>query len=744
MRRPALVGLGGLALVLSAGPVAAQVSPPLPNPNGANPADAPASFDPSDVFFQGWMLTRDAEKLMEEGEHLEALNKLRRARDLFTAIDQQFPTWKKTMVERRIRKTNEHIAEVYPEAVAEKDERERAFAELEGGRPFEADGRGDADGPIAGAPPERLDSDLAEGVIPPTRSAETLASRRIQELQGEVERLQREIAASGDPNGAALEARRANEVERERDLARAQLRRLQDELQRLRRQKSPDPMNAEMRALAGRIQGLEREKGAMAEALKSSQAETRRAEAQIDALQQERARLMQEQADLERNLELERNTANEVVAGQQKQLRHFQEQLRRKDIELAEAKQKITGLQNELREVRASFAELRDERDGLLRERDQMAALLKLNEAGQIQQLVDQNMALAKELRVSNERYDALREDSDATKDDLLEALRDLAITKMRIQEFRREKQRQDERIAELEQRLRNEEHALATGEGDPVEVATLRSIIQRQLRIQDKRREARELLVEALRDKAGDDEEIQQAMAIFQGAELNLSPEEMKVVEGEQVDGVIISPYARPRAEVEASMAALGRDLEPYKKAGDRAYHADRYLAARETYRMVLDRHPGETTTMCKLGLVELQLDDPMAAGMMFRQATELDPKNPYAHRMLGVALMQSGDELEALSALERSIALAPTQAKTHVLVGMLHFRLNNPDEAEESLKTAIACDETSPVPHYNLAILYEASGEKRKAREHYRMALERGAAPNLELEQKIGSAED
>lgn len=726
--RRSLAALAGLGMALWAPVASAQAPVPPPGPG------APAQFDPSDVFFQGWMLTRDAEKLAGEGEHLEALNKLRRARELFTAIDQQFPTWKKSMVERRIRKTNENIAKVYPEAAAEKEKRDRAFAELEGGHKVEA---------VQGEDPARVELDLPEGMMPSTGSAETLASRRIKELQSEVGRLQREIDAAGDPDAAAREARRANEVERQRDLARAQLRRLQDELQRLRRQKSPDPMNAEMRALADRIRGLERERSAMTEALKSSQAETRRAEAQIEALQQERARLLQQEADLKRNLELERKTSNEVVAGQQRQLRHFQEQLRQKDIELGEAKQKITSLQHELAEVRESFAEVREERDGLLRERDQMAALLKLNEAGQIQQLVDQNMALAKELRESNDRYEALREDSDATKDDLLEALRDLAITKMRIQEFRREKQRQDERIEQLEQRLRNEEHALATGEGDPVEVATLRGIIQRQLRIQDKRREARELLVEALRDKAGEDDEIQQAMAIFQGAELNLTPEEMQVVDGEEVDGVIISPYARPRAEVEASLAALGRDLEPYKKAGDRAYHSNRYLAARETYRMVLDRHPGETTTMCKLGLVELQLDDPMAAGLMFRQASELDPRNPYAHRMLGVALMQTGDDLDALSALERSVALAPTQAESHVLVGMLHFRLKNPGEAEESLKTAVACDETSPVPHYNLAILYEAGGEKKKALEHYRKALELGAAPNLELERRIGSSE-
>ena len=41
---------------------------------------APAAIVPSDVYFQAWLLSKDAEKLEQDGKHLEALNKLRRAR----------------------------------------------------------------------------------------------------------------------------------------------------------------------------------------------------------------------------------------------------------------------------------------------------------------------------------------------------------------------------------------------------------------------------------------------------------------------------------------------------------------------------------------------------------------------------------------------------------------------------------------------------------------------------------------
>jgi Flp pilus assembly protein TadD len=697
----------------------AQVLPPTERP-------APAAFDPSDVYFQAWLLSKDADKLEAEGKHLEALNKLRRARQMFGEIKNSFPTWKPEMLQGRIEKTVQSIAKVTPEALKQQDGNERATAELEGGVR--------RNGVLQGDAPRALEMDLPAAPIQPTHRVETLDTRRIAELEQETARLKQQINANNQSPEAG-----STELERQRDMAFAQLSKSQTELDELRRRTGSQPMQEEVQALSQRIDALELEKSVMGEALGSSQAEAKQAKAQIDALQTERVRLMQEVADLTKNLEIERKTANEVVEGQRKQLKHFQELLAEKDGELADASRRIQSLETELGEVRDSFNELRQERDDLLRERDQMAALLKLNEAGQLQQVIDQNMALDRELRETKERYELLKEDSDATKDDLLEALRDLAISKLRIQEFRREKTAQDQRIAELQERLRREDRALATGEANPVETQVLRAIIKKQIDIQEKRREAREILMATLDDKAKADESIRRAMNIFQGAELNLSPEELRMVEDKQVDGVMISPYAKPREEVDRNIAGLERELAPYSKAGTRAYLKGRLHAAREAFEMVIERNPADTASMCKLGLVEYKLEDHFAAADMFRRATEISPSNPYAKRMLGHTLTLIGENNEALSVLQKAVDLAPTNTEGLILLGNLQFRLGNTQAAEEAFKTAAACDPTLAEPHYNLSVLYANVGEKAKGLKHYDKALQLGAIPNLDLEKRL-----
>jgi Flp pilus assembly protein TadD len=690
---------------------------------------APAAFDPSDVYFQGWLLSKDAEKLREEEKYAEALEKLRRARELFDTIARTFPEWRKDMVERRRTKTHDLIASVAPEALAEREAKAEATAELEGG----ARRGGSTDG--GGA--RELEVDFPEAPIPPARRIETLESRRIAELERELERLQQR-------------ANRANADRRERDtdLAVAELQRTRKELDRLRRNSAEEPVREELAALARRINSLEAEKAVMGRALESSRGETREARAQIDALQQERGRLMQQVAKLEqkvanaeRNLELERRTANEVVAGQRKQIQQFQSRLEEKDRELSAAHGKIRSLESELEEVRASFQDLEAERDELLRERDQMAALLKLNEAGQLQEVIDQNMALDRQLRESRERFEILKEDNDATKAELLEAKRDLATSKLRIREFRREKNAQQARLEALQKRLRQEERELAANESaDPAEAEMLRAIIRKQIKIQEKRREASDLLIETLAEKAREDEQIDRALTLFRGAELNLTPEELRIIDGEEVDGVIISPFARPRDEVARNVAELRAELEPFERAGTRAYLNGRLRAAREAFDMIVDRNPGDVGAMCRLALVEFKLGRLSEAIETFRRATELEPRNPYALRMLGHTLGKNGEYEDARRALERSIELAPNHAESHLLLGNTLYQLDDFAASEQAFETALACEPTNAEAYYNLAVLLARTDRKERGLERYREALSHGAAPNLILEKRLG----
>jgi hypothetical protein len=516
----------------------------------------------------------------------------------------------------------------------------------------------------------------------------------------------------------------------------------------LRAKLAAAPLQTQLDELNGRIRSLEQERMAMARALKQSETAREQAVSRAAHLEQELAAARRErdasltaQAGIQRDLDTERKTTNEVVKGQRKQIADLEKALAGKDAELAEATERIAGLARELQESRESFAALRKEHDALLLERDQMSALLKLNESGRIQDLIAQNMALARDMREAQERIDALTNEGSADKDTIAESLRDLAIAKSQINSLRRERSEQERRIRELEERLRSEEAALASGASgaDPAEVELLRDLIRRQLRVQERQRQARDLLLAAARQLGSEDEKLAEAVEIFEGGDFELNHEEMKFVADRTVDGEFVSPFARDSATVSAATDQLNRDISVYERTAEKSFLAGRLLPTRELYEMILDQHPGHTPSLCKLGVVHLRLGEYPEAADSFRRAVELDRSNPYAHRMLGFSLMRLGDLAAAEPTLRRSVELSPDDPKNQMMLATVCYRLGKGREAESHFKAAINADPLPNEPYYNLALICSREGRIDDARGFYQQALERGAVPDPELEKRI-----
>lgn len=689
------------------------VAVPLPSHGQAKPAPQAAQFDPSDVYFQGYLATRSAEQLEAADDFAGALEKLQRAEECFGAVRKFYPEWKPSMVGTRSEKTVETIARVRPKAEEQIRKKRSAVAELEGG--------------------DRMPGELinpAEGVVPlqpGILEVDPLKARELSNAEAEVERL-RKLAANGD-------------VRRQNDFLKAQLRAAEANVQSLRKRLAQAPISREMDALNKHIETLEQERQAMALALTQSRSAHTEALAKIATLEADLKITQQKFADLDRDLKAERKVANAVVAGQRRQLDALEKELEKKNGELAKANERISGLMTELQESRDAFTELRTERDNLLQERDQMSALLKLNEAGRIQDLIEQNMSLSKNLREANEKVDRLNREGNADKDTINTAKRDLGIAKSRINLLYHERREQDKRLQDLEARLKNEESALASGKvtADPAEVQMLREIIQRQLRVQERRRQARDLLVEAAKELGTQDEKLEKAVKLFDAEEITLSEEEKKLVDGNKVDGEFISPFARDRATVNQATADLNRDIAAFERAAEKSFLADRFLSSREIYELVLTQNPGHTPSLCKLGLVHLRLNDVQAAADTFRRAAELSPDNPYAFRMLGFSLMQLGDLPAAEQSAKRSVDLAPNVWSGHMLLAKLSYRLKRLDDAISHFKGAISADPLPSEPYYNIALLHSRAGRKDEAKVFYQQALERGAVPDPELEDQL-----
>jgi tetratricopeptide (TPR) repeat protein len=312
-------------------------------------------------------------------------------------------------------------------------------------------------------------------------------------------------------------------------------------------------------------------------------------------------------------------------------------------------------------------------------------------------------------------------------------------MTKAQINRLHQERRAQDQRLVELENRLKNEQASLASGQAssDPAEVQVLRDIIQRQLRVQERRRQARDLLVEAVKDMGTQDERLQRAIDLFDGQEITLSPEEERLIAGEKVDGELFSPsFGQDRATVGRNTAEMNRDIAVYERTAEKSFAAGRYLPTRELFKMIVEQHPGHVPALCKLGVVELKLNDPLAAADTFRRAVELDTDNPYAHRMLGFSYYLQGDFKSAAQHVKESTVLSPDDAKSLSLMGSIQEQLGLLGEAESYYKAAISADPNLSDPYYNLARLCGRDGRLDIARTYYQQALERGALPDPKLE--------
>ncbi|RYD47441.1 MAG: tetratricopeptide repeat protein [Verrucomicrobiaceae bacterium] len=625
------------------------------------------------------------------------------------------------MVGGSISKNYENLSRLFTKTEEQKKSNQAAVAELEGGQK--------QSGTLI---------DPAEDVLPLTPGileVNPLETKRLADAEAEVKRL-REL--NQRQSSAANEASR-NES-RVRDLAR-QLQAAESDLNVLRSRLAAKPVENEIQALNKRIEEVQQERDVMSMALTQSRAEHQSALARIATLEADVKVMQQQRADLDRNLKAEREVANSVVAGQRTQLQALQKELDAKTAELGQANERISGLMKELEESRANFAQLRSENESLLQERDNMKALLSLNEDSRIQDLITQNVGLSKELNAAKGKLEAMDRDNNKTKDDFLVAQQNVAIAKAQIQKLQQDRRDQDNRLAELEKRLKGEEAALSNGtaSSDPQEVAVLRDIIQRQLRVQERRRQAKDLLVEAVKDMGNEDSELKQAIALFDGEEMHLTPEEQRLIAEKEVDGEFVSPIALDRGVVGRNTSELQRDIAVFERTAEKSFAAGRMLPTREVFQMIIEQHPGHIPALCKLGVVHLKLKDPSAAADTFRRAVELNADNPYAHRMLGLSLMSMGDfagaELEARQAVE----LAPDDAKSQLLLASICYRLGRTKDAEMHYKAAIAADPLPSEPYFNLAIICSRSKRLDQARDYYHQALERGAEPDLELQEVL-----
>jgi Flp pilus assembly protein TadD len=289
---------------------------------------------------------------------------------------------------------------------------------------------------------------------------------------------------------------------------------------------------------------------------------------------------------------------------------------------------------------------------------------------------------------------------------------------------------------------LKNHEKTLAQGEAaaSKEEAETLREIIKRQLRVQERRKHAAHLLLQAAKKQmTSGNSDYDEALAMLTDQEVTLSEEEQKLLDARQVDGEIYSPFAGSKARVDAATTEMHQQIENYTKAAVRAFGSQRWQASREVLEMILDLHPGHIATMTKLGIVQLRLNDPAAAAQVLQMAVDNDESRSLSHRLLGLAFYKNGQFAEAEQSLVRALEIDPQDPASQTIMGNTLVRLKRPNEAEQAYLKAIKLNPQSTEALHNLALICQNAGRSQEAKRYYEEALQFGAQPNPELEAAI-----
>ncbi len=155
---------------------------------------------------------------------------------------------------------------------------------------------------------------------------------------------------------------------------------------------------------------------------------------------------------------------------------------------------------------------------------------------------------------------------------------------------------------------------------------------------------------------------------------------------------------------------------------------------------------HPGDTTLLWSLGLIQHRLGNAVAAESAMLEVIERDPRNAGALNFVGYSWVDRNVELErAGEFIRRALDVEPENAEYIDSLGWLWFRLGRYNEAIAELEKARTLAPDEPVIGEHLGDVYSAVGRLEEALEAYRDAAAAGSHPQpLQLQEKIRSLEN
>ncbi len=673
-----------------------------------------AQLDPSDIYFQAWLHSRDGKALEKKKKYSEAFDKYNQARVLFNTIAVSHPSFKPDLVADRQKLTAQAIEGVHQQALAEQKAKK-------------ADSGTFIEGSSSVVPGNSIPAQI--DLSPPN-------TRNVERLREDIRNLKRQLS----------------EAINDRDANAAKLRRSLTQLEAEKAREVTAAVQGQLNRYKNEINRLTRENQAMSLSLSEVRQKYRKSLEQLKLTQKALKESRTEEERLRVVIQQQTDVNSRVIKGQQDQIDSLRREIKKKDQLYAKSLAQIKNLELQLEQSHTMVTEISKERDEAIQERDHIASILKVANGDRIQSLIDQNVGLSKELNEAKRRVEILEEAENTTKEELLNARSTLVVAKHKILNLQKQSSTQEESITELKKRLTLAETDLVNSANAGQitakareEAEMLRDIIQKQkdhMKIQE---ETGKLLLAEVKRMGQKNQNFAQAAQQLEGTFAPvLTEEEEQIIEDAGTDYTITSPYRNTEESLATTNSALRSFTGELNRVASRFFKKKDYQAARGNLEMVIEEDPGDWKAMVNLGIVQLNLDDPAAAAQQFRQAITVaaDHQSPHAHFMLGVAYKETELYQDAEMSLRTSLKLKPENAKAHVLLGNIAGNQGRYQDAEIEFLAAIKINPSMWEPHRNLAQIFIFRGNLTKARSHYQSALKLGAPADLRLEKALGTS--
>ncbi len=478
-------------------------------------------------------------------------------------------------------------------------------------------------------------------------------------------------------------------------------------------------------------------------------------------------------AELERALQTERNASGKVVASLNRQLKELQKKYDSEVLAHQEAQKQADALQAELSELEARHELISQEHSQLLAENSRLKEIIELNSPEKTKALLDQNITLSSQLKQAEERVAQLEAQLSAQGDEQQVLVSQLAQARQESDRLRDEVARiYDEnlgyrrRISELSESLHQLEGELdanaSTPSMDPAmqeENQLLRSIVAKQKGKLEEQKKAQSLLLEAYRQMKNQNPQLLSSLEQIEDENaLDLTHLEDTLIQAvqsadaaetarSQATDAAVSEAASLAAREAAAAAAketaiairAGLEVEALATGAQKAFAAQRYTAAEQLYRTLVDAHPDHLAGLVNLGSILLHRNKHEEAIHYLQRASRLAPGHASSYQLMGTAYYLLDQLDSAASQFRRSLECDPANEDAFFYLANIETLNGAHEKALKYLAAAIKLNPELGDAHYNMARIYIDLGRYADASRAYDRAVHHGATPDLDLENHL-----